>query len=273
MTYSPLELANAFIQTGELSDALAALDDHLTQAPQDEQALRLRAAVRLRLGDETNLRAAIDDLQRLASPSVEDYQQISIIFERLQEIPAAIDALHQALALSPQDARLAERLVMLYCQQQDWQSARDVVAQMPHSWRWQQWAGDLAVNAGDFPAAAEHYEQALALLEQQQLAPDYHAAMAARLWLALGHAYRQLADFFAAASAYDEAERCMPDEPLLPFYRGLLAWLQQDAPQAIALCRHALDRANETLREEMRTTLQANPTFMNLFEQVFYNLK
>ncbi len=273
MTYSPLELANAFIQTGELNHALAALDAHLAQSPQDEQSLRLRAAVRLRLGDEANLRAAIDDLQCLTSPSSEDYQQISIIFERLEEIPAAIDALHQALTLDPQDARLAERLVMLYSQQQDWQAAREVVAQMPHSWRWQQWAGDLAVNADDFTAAAAHYEQALARLEQQQLAPDYHAAMAARLWLALGHVYRQLADFSAAASAYDEAEHCMPDEPLLPFFRGLLAWQQQDEPQAIALCRYALEHTNDALREEIRTTLQSNPAFMKLFQQVFYNLK
>ena len=50
--YSPIELAEAFIRTGELADALDALNPHLEAQPNDETALRLRAAVLMRLPGE-----------------------------------------------------------------------------------------------------------------------------------------------------------------------------------------------------------------------------
>ncbi|MBZ0278924.1 MAG: tetratricopeptide repeat protein, partial [Anaerolineae bacterium] len=45
MGYSPMQLAEAFIKTGELTDALDALNQQLETVPQDDYARRLRSQV------------------------------------------------------------------------------------------------------------------------------------------------------------------------------------------------------------------------------------
>ena len=42
MGYSPLQLAQAFIKTGEIEDALDALNQHLEATPSDDETRRLR---------------------------------------------------------------------------------------------------------------------------------------------------------------------------------------------------------------------------------------
>ncbi len=83
MGYSPMELAEAFIQTGELPDALDALNQQLTAYPDDETARRLRAQVLMRLPGEEHLRAALHDLDQLASPTAEDGLLRGILLEQL----------------------------------------------------------------------------------------------------------------------------------------------------------------------------------------------
>ena len=45
MTYTPLELVVAFIQTGELADALGAIDQHLQDQPADDRVRRWRLKI------------------------------------------------------------------------------------------------------------------------------------------------------------------------------------------------------------------------------------
>src|SRR5688572_20958320 len=116
-SYTPMELANAFIRTGELNDALEALNDQLTQNPDDTEAKRLRAAVRLRIGDAIALAEAHADLESLLDKTTGDYTQLSLLAERQNDLSTAIQAMEEACQLAPQDARLYERLVGLYMKQ------------------------------------------------------------------------------------------------------------------------------------------------------------
>ncbi len=160
--YSPLELAEAFIRTGELSDALDALNAHIEADPTDEAALRLRSAVLMRLPGEANARAALDDLQRVTTPTAEDFVQQSIIWQMgLDNWEQALMMTEQAYARAAQDERIAERLLMLYEHQGEYHRARDLCAEQPRNWRWLQLAGDLAQRTEDYAAAIEWYTEAL----------------------------------------------------------------------------------------------------------------
>lgn len=165
MPYSPLQMAEAFIQAGELSEALEMLNAHLVAHPKDAEALRLRAALRLRLRAEADLRAGLADLDALPEPDADDHIQRSIILGELGEWPAARDAAAAARALRPTDERIAERYLVTLERCGDFAAARRLLEALPRTWRWLEWAGDLARETGDPAAAAQHYAAALAHLE------------------------------------------------------------------------------------------------------------
>jgi tetratricopeptide (TPR) repeat protein len=254
MTYTPLELAQAFIQTGELEDALDALNQQLTDQPDDENSRRLRIAVLLQLRGDDHLQTALADSQQLTDLSAEDYVRRSLIFERLDEVDSALRVLGEARALAPNDERLVERhLHLLLLLQDDLTQARELVASQPQTWRWLQWAGDLAMQAGEQAAAVTHYSAALTQLEARfDLAREKYArAMQARLLLTRADAFRHLEHIEQAEADYKAAAAIIPDEPLIPFGRGLVAALRGDMSTAIALCQEALSQANATLRNQM----------------------
>ena len=113
MPYSPMELAEVFIKTGEVSAALDAFNQQLTDMPDDTRARRMRAAVLLRLGDTEQLQQSIQDLDAVEQPTTEDHLQRSIIYERLGDRFNAIQALQSARNTAPDDERLIERHVEL----------------------------------------------------------------------------------------------------------------------------------------------------------------
>jgi hypothetical protein len=164
MPYDALQLAEAFIQAGELPDALDALNAHLATQADDADALRLRAALRLRLRTVDDLRAGLADLEALQEPTADDHIQRSIILGELAEWPAARDAAMAARALRPADERIAERYLLTLGRCGEYAAARTLLESLPRTWRWLEWAGDLARDAGD-PLAAQHYTAALAHLE------------------------------------------------------------------------------------------------------------
>ncbi|MBC8100420.1 MAG: hypothetical protein H7Y11_13330, partial [Armatimonadetes bacterium] len=164
MAYTPMELATVFIQTGELSDALAALDEQLAAQPFDDSARRLRAATRLRLRDAVSLQAALADYAALTTPTPDDQVQRSIVHEQLGDVPAAIAAMDDVLVMQPSVERWLERQVTLLQKHGDFASALAIVDTQPHTWRWEQWRGDLQAGARQLATAIVAYTDALALL-------------------------------------------------------------------------------------------------------------
>lgn len=263
MTDQPLKLANAFIQAGELDDALQVLDAHLTQQPDDAAARRLRISVMMRLPDQQD--AALAELAQIPDPTLDERVRTSVLYERTGQPDRAIATMRAALALAPSDERLAERLVHLLRQNGDLDGARALVATLPTTWRWLQQAGDLAHDAGDAAAARSHYDAALAGLEAAfPVENDWVTGFRARLLLARAGAAMTLADYDAAEADYQAAGEHISDDPLIPFNRGLLAALRGDLAEAVARCGHALMQANPTLQAHMETALRTDSRYAAL---------
>lgn len=163
MAMSLLELAEAFIQAGELTDALKALNQHLSEHLHDDNTRRLRAAVLMRLPDQAE--AALADFDRLTRITAEDETQRSIIYQQLNDWTQANAAMQRAYGLLPDDERLTERYVTTLEMSGQLEAARQLIAQQPSTWRWLQIAGDLASRAGDHQTALSHYEAAIQHLD------------------------------------------------------------------------------------------------------------
>jgi tetratricopeptide (TPR) repeat protein len=179
MAYSPLQLADAFIRTGELNDALDALNTHLDANPGDDVARRLRASVLRRMEGSHYQRAALDDLSQLATPTADDEVERSILLQRLGEWQAASTAMRRAHEFRPDDERIIERYVMTLERSGQPEQAKMLLEGLPKTWRWLQIAGDLAQAVGDNEAARDWYDAALAQLDAQM--DTTHNAFAANL--------------------------------------------------------------------------------------------
>lgn len=266
MTYPPMQLAHAYIRTGELADALAALNDQLAQHPDDAEARRLRAAVLLRVPGSDHLAKALADLEHLPAKTAADYMQLSVLAERLGDYPRATAAMRQAVTADPQDARLLERLLGLHMQQGDWPGALAIVRAQAADWRWRQWEGDIRLRMQEFAAAAAAYEQALALLAART--PEANPllrAMHTRMVLAQAYALRRCGQYAAAEQGYRAAQQAQPDDPTIAFNLGTLRALRGDLAGGVAACRAALAAThNPQLVFEMRQTLQTDPDLQAL---------
>lgn len=244
MPYSPLDLAEAFIKTGELTDALDALNEHLAQSPDDLTARQTRAAVHLRLD---HLQDALDDLAGLNSP--DDRLTRSTIYERMGDLTSAL----QAVETDTSHDRLIERRLHLMQKLGQISKARQLVESLPRTWRWSQWSGDLAAADQDFAVAVSHYAAALSTLPPI----DTHAlrGIAARLLLARGDAYLALEQWDAADADYAAAAVYIPDEPMIPFNRGIIRYHQGEEEAGLAQCEAAIQAAPEIMRQAMRATM------------------
>lgn len=172
MRYSPIQIAEACLQAGELSQAIDVLDSHLHEHPADDEARRLRANVRLRQPEAESLRAALADLSALSQPSPEDRLACSVAAERLGDLPAAVRSVEQARTDAPGDDRLAERLITLHMRAGQLEAARAVLATLPPRWPWLRLAGDVEVQAGDSAEAIRLYGAALQDFEAHHPEPN-----------------------------------------------------------------------------------------------------
>lgn len=270
MSYTPLQLAEAFIQAGELPDALDALDTHLQDHPDDAAALRLRAAVRSQQDDPAPLQAALDDLAALPEREPDDYMLQAKLHNRLGDATAAGAALAAGHAQFPGHERLAEGYLHHLQTQQDFETAQAVLAALPlTSWRWVQWAADLAMQRGDHAAAVKHYGDAIVMIEARyNLDPSAQAAILAderasdaasltiggvyaRLILARAGAQQAAGLLEAALADYDRAAVLIPDDPAIPYNRGVVAFLQGQPQTALEHCQPALEAAAPQLRDHL----------------------
>lgn len=264
MPYSPLELANAFIQTGELADALDALNAHLAANPDDDETRRLRASVLMRLPDESHKRAALDDLNHLRAQTVSDHIKRSTLLYQLGNLQAAADAAETAWQANPDDERVAELCLNRMLESGALDKADAVLAHMPRTWRWLRWSAALAEQRGDYALAAEHYRDAINALERSVISPLLAASLRADMLLARAGAFAQLGRLDEAAADYDAAEASIPGDPMIRFNRGLLAAQRGEMIDALALCGEALAAANPTLQAHMENALRADPRYTGL---------
>lgn len=270
MTYSPMELAEAFIKTGEMADALDALNQQLETHPDDPNARRLRARVLLLLRHEPDLQQAVSDLQALAEMTSDDWVQLSIIYERLGQLDDAVHAMRQALSSDLSAERKVERLVRLLVVQANYEDALVLVRQQTRNWRWLQIEGDILAQSGDHMMATARYGLAIAQLEGRfdLEREDYLRAIKGRLLLARAHAYRRIGQYQQADEHYTAAQAITSADKSLDFYRGVLRALQGDAQGALDLCQGALAQSSELVRAELLGELRENLALKSLYDQL-----
>lgn len=253
--YDPMTLAWAFIQTGELDDALDALNAHLAAAPDDTGARRLRAEVLARRTAAPDLLAAVADLEALAERTASDWLRLSGLYERLGDLPAALRAVEVAAAVEPDDLRLIEREVTLLIRLGDADKARARASSLPETWTWLQLRGTAAAAAGDHAAAVTDFTRALDVFPvtpaESRDAALLDAARAHLITLRASAAWA-VGDLDLADADYAAAAQILPRDPLLPFNRGMIAAARGDLTAARALCAAAYASASPRIREVMR---------------------
>ena len=263
MSYSAWERASAFIRAGEVDEALEALAEHLEAQPDDMAARRLRIQVlRYRPADE-NIDLAWADFEQLGEPLPEDYIDLALLLPPGD----ALSILRVGLERWPDHEGLTERCVRLMLTQDERESALMLLRSQPASWRWRQLEGDILAAQGDAMLATACYSQALDHLGKLKANP-YLEPIKARLHLARAATYRRLGFLDQAGQDYSAAEAMIPDDPVIPFNRGLIAWLLGDVETALELCRPALAQANSRLREEMLHELQEYPRYADLLQEL-----
>jgi tetratricopeptide (TPR) repeat protein len=253
-----MQLAEAFAQTGELDDALDALNQQLAADPHDNTARRLRAQVVARMPGADNLRAALADLDRITDPTAADALRRVVLLEQLGDAAAAAAAATNGHAAFPDDRALAERLFYLVLRRKEYAAGRALLENMPRTWNWLHKAGDLAAEDGRAEDAPGYYTAALADLEVR-FAPtdDFGQGIRAMILAARARVYAALNALAAADADYAAAMALVPDDPLLPFWRGFVVADQGETQPAGDLLRAAFALANDSFKTQMRAALAA----------------
>ncbi|RMF82189.1 MAG: hypothetical protein D6737_02770 [Chloroflexi bacterium] len=265
MRYTPLQLAEAFITTGELDDALTAINEHLDETPDDDDARRMRVGILLRLADATHWQMALADIACLTTLTPDDYVLWMRILDA-QGDDGALEVARQMYVAHPNDERAAEIFVERLVAAAAYSEAETVLNAMPEDWRWLQRRGDLAALQDRHDDAVTYYSRALVLLETAfaQTTVGFAANFKANLLIKRAHANRHLGQLDEAEADYAAAEKLLPGDVMIAFNRGLLAALRGDLPHATELCRDAFNRANDTLRAMMRDELDDDARFETL---------
>ncbi|MEL6406627.1 MAG: tetratricopeptide repeat protein [Chloroflexota bacterium] len=257
MAYTPMQLAEAFLKTGELEDALDALNQQLEAEPADEEARRLRVQVLMRLRQPEHLAQAMADMDAISQKTATDWQTHSILAMQSGDAQSAIDAIQQARTLAPDDERLTERLLDLLLKAAQYDEALALVREQERTWRWLEREGDVLVLLGDDMLATARYGLVLAQLEQfkDTMREDYWHAFRVRALLARAHAYRRLEHSDPAREHYLAAQAILGDDVSIMFNLGLLQAQEGHIEDAITRCKAAYMNASETLQAEMMRSL------------------
>lgn len=254
-----MERAEAFLRAGELDEALIALDEHLQSHPDDADALRLRIDVLIRLPE--SIPAALEALNALPDLTIDDYVARYGALLPLC-LPGVDDALIQAYWRFPRQPALAELALDVLRRHGASDQALDLLADLPKTPHWLAWSAEFHALKGDYPIAVEHFCSAVDQLGESK--DPLLQLQRATLLLKRADTYRRLKQFAEAEADYLAAELIIPDDPTIPFNRGLLIFEQGKLRRALPLCRDALDHAPEALREHMRHALLDEPRYRTL---------
>jgi len=266
MPYSPMELAEAFLKTGELDDALEAINQQLEDNPADDEARRLRIQIQMRLLPPAQYSNLHDDFDALAKKTVDDWQLKSVIAERAGDLNAAIAAIHEARKLSPENERLSERLLDLLLASESYDDALTLVRAQEQSWRWLEREGDVLVLQGNDMLATARYGLVLSHLSdfEGKMQADYLQALKTRVMLARAHAYRRLGHTDTAKEHYLAAKEFFGEDVTIQFNLGLIAEMEGNHDEALKLCKDALSKASQALKDNMAESLDADAIFETL---------
>lgn len=266
MSYSAMELAEAFLKTGELDDALDAIKQQLDESPGDDEARRLHIQIQMRLLPQQELPQLLSEFEKLNEKQVSDWQTKSIIFERSGQFAEAISAMQSALQLVSEDERLTERLLDLLLGAESYDDALELVREQEKNWRWLEREGDVLVLIGDDMLATARYGLVLAHLEELEgvLREDYLQALRVRVMLARAHAYRRLEHLDIAKELYHASQSIMGQDITIQFNLGLIAEMEGDSETAQSLCWGALEKASSGLKTAMIAGLSEDSRFESL---------
>jgi tetratricopeptide (TPR) repeat protein len=259
MTYTSMQLAEAFLRTGELDDALDVLNAHLAQSPTDSDALRLRASLHMRLG---NVGQALADCHSIPTPTAEDAVLQSRLYERDGDTARALSAMRDALALAPHEARYHERVVHLLSARGDWEGVLAVAQAQPPEWRWQQHMGDALAHLGRDDEARACYDAVLIALDAliaQMVQKGVFRAIKARVLLARAEIAMRQARYDDASADFSLAKRIIPDDPTIDFNLGILKAYKGDWEGALGQCQEAYGFASDAIRAHLREEVQRTP--------------
>ncbi len=253
MPYTPMQLANSFIKTGEFTDALDALNAQLVQVPHDDEALRLRAQVLARMDNPSQ---ALIDITAVLAPTSDDQFVKSVLYERMSDMPNAI------ASLNVNEPRHAERLVYLLGIQENWHRVLEVIKAQPPSWRWQQYEADTLVKMGRDNEALVCYEgvlQALAVVTLQSSQKGVFTAMTARILMAQAFIFLRLAQYDEVEARLQRASQYIPDDPAIGFNMGIIWVHRGDLAKAIAYAKEALLNASLDVKAHLLQSLHDDP--------------
>ncbi len=247
MRYTPMELAESFLKTGELTDALDALNQQLLDAPTDQEARRLRAQLLTRLGQPQN---ALDDLQQLTDFSTDDVLLQVRLYEMLGQFDDALDVLQTTYNQRPEDGKLAENWWQLLTRQQRYEEAAQIAAVQLTDWRWQQLHGQSLASNGQISEAIAVYQQALASLEAKL--PNFSDQRNAQAWqaqlmLLLVGCYVKQRDWQNAQTMLNQV-RPLTEDSIVTFYTGMVAVGQGQIADGIKYIQTALQASSLEVR-------------------------
>lgn len=265
--YTPLELAEAFIKTGEIDDAREALDAHLDENPDDQDVMRMRAEVLMRFNDAQVWQLALTDFEHIHELTAPDILRYSVLLEKLAQSEQAKVVLRQGVERFPDDVRLLERYIHFLQQCGDYAEALQILAQQSPNWRWSQWQADILREQGNYAEAVSTYSETLAQLEAHITGMDRHWAesLQARLLLARVHCALQLGDDKSAEADVKVVKSLVSDEPMLDFYQGLIHHKRGKHQDALMTIQNAFAQASDAIKAQMWQELSAHDT---LYQQV-----
>lgn len=271
--YAPMELAQAYLRTGELHYALEALDEQLAQHPHDDDARRLRGQLHARFGNPPRYADALTDYQAIQNKTAEDYVQLSIIHQHMNDVEKALAMMTRARQQDPHQERYAERVVHLYVSVGATAQALAVVRQQRQGWRWQQWEGDLCAQLGDFDQALTCYQHAIEGLHSVMQSigkTPVLLAIEGRLCLRMADVLRRNGRLEESRTFLAQARRYLPPDATLNFLGGVLTFIGGDTEAGMNTCKKALHQMNEHLRRQMLNSLAEDPALTHLHESLLY---
>jgi len=270
MSYTPMQLAEVFIKTGELDDALSALNQQLADNSNDDNARRLRSSVLLRLAKPNHLQDALNDLLQLSDATMDDYVQQSIIYERMNQMSEAIQAMQSAHQLSPDGERILERLVDLLIQEKRFEEVLDILNNAPKTWRW-------LMRLADIHSLNENYAEALANLNLAQthleeVFPDLLSPVSrntmAQIHVARGQVQMKMDSLEAAETDYKDALYHIPDDATILFNLGLIYARLDKMTRAKRYCNKAFDNASPYIRQMLIDVLNNDSQYERLKDRL-----
>lgn len=267
MPYTAMQLAEAFLKTGELDDALEALNQHLQEQPNDDDARRLRVQILMRQDSSAN---ALSDLEAIQNKTANDYLTQSIILEHDDNVVAAVTAIRQAIQLDENSERLIERHLNLLIKAKDYQAALALIQEQERTWQWLEREGDVFVLLGDDVLATARYGLVLSQLSdfEDKMSKEYLQALKLRVILARANAYHRLEQLDTAEEHYRAAQNILPDDASITFNLGLLEFLRGNETEAIQQCQAALSQLSDTMRDNMLSAIREDERYQTFVKKL-----